>query len=236
MPDASVRITFTPQERARRRHLSEAEGRTVGPATWRATPTRCGSSLHHTAWLAGHFLPLLLGAAVCALPVDVRAAADTWTPSTLFLQAGTAGHARQLTAGLRWDWARQWRLGPGRLTGSNEGSVSAWSFRDDGGRSAAWLGQFGVIPVLRYRPSDGSSPWFVEGGVGVTLTTTLYQTQHKRFSTHFNFGDHVAAGRNFGPGRSHELALRIEHYSNAGIKRPNPGENFIQLRYAYRLH
>ena len=168
-------------------------------------------------------------------PIGVCAAPETWAPSAVFLQAGNAGHTRQLTAGLRWDWARQWRLGPGRLSGSNEGSLSAWSYQDGDGRRTAWLGQLGVIPVFRYRPSDGGSPWFVEGGVGVTLTTTVYQTQHKRFSTRFNFGDHIAAGRNFGPARAHELALRIEHYSNAGIRRPNPGENFIQLRYAYRI-
>ena len=33
-------------------------------------------------------------------------------------------------------------------------------------------------------------------------------------------------------GYRHELALRLQHFSNAGIKHPNPGENFVQLRYA----
>jgi len=27
----------------------------------------------------------------------------------------------------------------------------------------------------------------------------------------------------------------VQHISNARIKRPNPGENFIQLRYAHAL-
>ncbi len=31
--------------------------------------------------------------------------------------------------------------------------------------------------------------------------------------------------------RRHALVLRIQHVSNAGIKRPTPGENFLQLRY-----
>jgi len=29
--------------------------------------------------------------------------------------------------------------------------------------------------------------------------------------------------------------LRVQHISNARIKRPNPGGNFVQLRYAYAL-
>jgi lipid A 3-O-deacylase len=63
----------------------------------------------------------------------------------------------------------------------------------------------------------------------------LFQTNHKRFSTEFNFGNHFAIGRQFGERSQHELALRVEHFSNAAIEHPNPGENFVQLRYAYRL-
>jgi hypothetical protein len=33
----------------------------------------------------------------------------------------------------------------------------------------------------------------------------------------------------------HEVALRVRHFYNAGIKLPNPGENFRQLRYTYTL-
>jgi len=29
------------------------------------------------------------------------------------------------------------------------------------------------------------------------------------------------------------VALRIQHFSNAGLSEPNPGANFVQLRYAY---
>ena len=32
---------------------------------------------------------------------------------------------------------------------------------------------------------------------------------------------------------AHELALRVQHYSNAGIRHPNPGENFVQLRGSF---
>lgn len=63
----------------------------------------------------------------------------------------------------------------------------------------------------------------------------LFRAGLKQFSTEFNFGDHIAIGREFGERSRHALAVRIEHFSNAGINHPNPGENFLQLRYSYRF-
>ena len=31
---------------------------------------------------------------------------------------------------------------------------------------------------------------------------------------------------------AHNLAVRLQHFSNAGISHPNPGEKFLQLRYS----
>jgi lipid A 3-O-deacylase len=177
----------------------------------------------------------LLAAAASLLGASPCFAQDAWWPSAAFAQAGSAGQTHQLSAGFVWEWARQWALGPVRLSGYHEAAVAMWSYPDAAGRRTAWLGQVGVTPVLRLRPDDGASPWFAEVGVGLTFTTALYETQRKRFSTSFNFGDHIGVGRNFGVTREHELALRIEHFSNAGIKSPNPGENFVQLRYSYRF-
>ena len=103
------------------------------------------------------------------------------------------------------------------------------------GRQTAWLGQLGLVPVFRYRLDGPWSKWFGEIGVGLTLTSTAYETQRRRFSTTFNFGDHVAVGRSFGDSDQHELALRVQHFSNAGIREPNSGVNFVQLRYSYRF-
>ena len=161
--------------------------------------------------------------------------AQTPTPSGAFLQVGTTGHTHEGSAGVTWDWGDEWSAGRGRLTGLWEISVSRWSYPALDGRQAAWLGKFGVTPVFRYTPDAGTSAWFMEGGVGGNLTTTIYETERKRFSTRFNFGSHVGVGFEFGPGHQHELTLRAEHFSNAGIRHPNPGENFVQLRYAYHF-
>jgi hypothetical protein len=64
------------------------------------------------------------------------------------------------------------------------------------------------------------------------MTDKPYRTPAKEFGTRFNFVDTAGVGRSFGAQRKHELGLRLVHMSNAGIKEPNPGENFLQLRYA----
>jgi len=79
------------------------------------------------------------------------------------------------------------------------------------------------------------NPWFVEGGIGATVTSSVYRNFDKHFSTAFNSGDHVGVGYAFGAARKNEIALRAEHFSNAGIKHPNPGQNFVELRYVHHF-
>jgi lipid A 3-O-deacylase len=114
--------------------------------------------------------------------------------------------------------------------GLTEAYLSHWSARGDDGRVS--FTQVGVLPLLRYRFDQGRSPWFIEGGIGLSAMDRVYRTRSKEFSTTFNFVDVAGVGRSFGERRSQELSLRISHVSNAGIKHPNPGENLLQLRYA----
>ena len=95
--------------------------------------------------------------------------------------------------------------------------------------------QVGLSPALRWKPNGWSYGWFVEGGIGVNVIFPKYNTHSKEFSTTFNFGDHIAVGKRFGSDDQHEWSLRFQHFSNARIKRPNPGENFLQFRYTHRL-
>ncbi len=178
-------------------------------------------------------------AVLCAACGAASADMSLIAPDAAFAQIGAADRTYGATAGLNWNWGREFRVGSAHLTGYWEASVSQWSYPTADVRRAAGLVQLGLIPVFRWRPAQGTSPWFAEAGIGATLTTVAYQTDRKRFSTRFNFGDHLAVGRSFGRGygkeRAHEFSLRLEHFSNAGIKQPNPGENFVQIRYLYKL-
>jgi lipid A 3-O-deacylase len=158
-----------------------------------------------------------------------------WQPDNLFVQGGVASEARTLVAGATWqsDWERPFAAGRAQIYW--EMSFGRWEAdRPTGRQSSAWITQIGITPVIRWTPGGGGSHWFAEAGIGANMLLPLYRSRDKRFSTAFNFGDHVAVGRRFGAAGEHELALRLQHFSNAGIKHPNPGENFLQLRYAFR--
>ena len=174
----------------------------------------------------------LIAASLAGL--SLGACAADWRPGGAFVVGGVA--ARQtysVTAGLLWPWSWQREFGSTQLSGLTEAYVSYWNAR--GVTERQGFTQLGVVPVLRLRPDGGRSPWFFEGGIGGSVMNRTYRTQTKRFGTTFNFVDLIGVGRSFGADRRHELGLRITHFSNADIKQPNPGENFVQLRYAVRF-
>ena len=159
-----------------------------------------------------------------------------WRPNQYFVQAGAAEDATALTVGAIWysDWASLYSGGLLRLYW--EVSFGRWSAdQPDGSTRSAWVTQVGITPVLRWYLGANSTRWFVEAGIGGNLLLPIYRSRDKRFSTTFNFGDHIGVGMPFGEGERQEIALRIQHFSNAGIRHPNPGENFVQLRYTARF-
>jgi hypothetical protein len=174
-------------------------------------------------------------AGICLLPAAPARA--QWTaPDTspaMYLQYGAAEHdADSWTLGATLPW-RDWRRGlwGGVLTGYWDLWAGRWSAPLEGSRRGTWV--IGVNPTLRWRGQGGQSRWFTEAGVGLSWALNRrYVTDEKEFPTRYNFATHIGMGYLFGSQGQHEIALRLEHHSNAGIKKPNPGENFLQLRYA----
>lgn len=182
-------------------------------------------------------LALTLGVLLLGHPcahADAGRASQPLPQIGIYLQYGVAEHdVRALAAGVVWPW-RNWTRHSGglRLTGFWDVHVIQGHSRDqDGGRRKTLA--VGLTPMLRVTSATtGLEHWFVEGGVGLTFSDGYYVSRDRRFSTRLNFATSVGAGWMLG--RSHEVSLRIAHASNAGIRRPNPGENLLQLRYLYR--
>lgn len=158
------------------------------------------------------------------------------TNPAMYLQYGAAEHGSDSwTVGATIPW-RQWnyRLGGGLVTGYWDVWGSHWSGKYEGSDRSTWI--IGAKPTLRWRPDQGQSPWFAEAGLGVSYAANRrYITDRKEFSTRFNFASHIGVGYLFGEQLKNEVSLRLEHHSNAGIKEPNPGENFLQVRYGRRF-
>lgn len=167
-----------------------------------------------------------------ALLCSAAAPAADLAPDAAFVQAGIAEHTRTAAGGLIWDWGR-FELASLPLMLYGEVSIGRWHAESLPGSASTWFSQFGLTPALRYRFER--SAVFVEAGIGLHFIDPLYGSDDKRFSTRWNFGDHLAVGTRFGERGEHELALRLQHFSNGGLRKPNPGEDFLQLRYTRTL-
>lgn len=115
----------------------------------------------------------------------------------------------------------------GRLDLTGEFGAAYWWA--SGSRSPSNVWQFNAIPMFRWWMSER---FYVEAGIGATAFTST-RFADKDISTAFQFGDHIGMGFLVTP--NNRLGLRYSHFSNAGIKRPNPGLNVVQLTYTYQF-
>lgn len=185
-------------------------------------------------WWVGGVRGALLGVAAWAAFAPAQAqglAAER--PLAWFVQGGSAGggDTRSVTLGVTADWAWEKSFGIGLLTGSWEGAVGYWH-TDTAAQPDRGVWQIGITPTARLYTSGARTGFFAEIGIGANVISPRYRRNDKEFSTKFNFGDHLGVGWRFGEQNMNEVSFRIEHFSNASIKKPNPGENFFQLRYA----
>lgn len=174
-----------------------------------------------------------LGAALfgCSGNTYAQTEAVQATPSVYLQAAHTARAPDAWTLGATLPW-RNWNrtFWGSEVRGYWDLYLSQWAGDGHDGRFHTTL--LGVTPSFRITPDDGRSRWFFDTGVGATLANHRYVTLDKAFSTRLNFATHLGIGVLLGAQRRHELQLRLEHVSNAGIKKPNPGANFLQMRYA----
>jgi len=185
--------------------------------------------LTHPTVAIGMCLCAVAGAGVCT-----TAQASPLGATAAFVQAGSAQETQTLVFGLNWAWP--WRgvaPGGGRLSGYWEAAVGRWHGAGQAAQhSSAWVTQLGATAVLRWQPASWGDRWALEAGLGANSLVPIYHSGSKQFGSVLNFGNHLAVLRRWGPSQRHELSVRLEHFSNAGIREPNPGENFLQLRYA----
>jgi len=121
----------------------------------------------------------------------------------------------------RWREAARALGGDWQFAGYWEISAGVWDNKEE---SSADLG---ATPVFRFERRS----LYVEGAIGFHLVQT-HVSASRTFSTAFQFGDHIGFGLR---SRHWDWSLRLQHLSNASIRRPNPGINFVLLRLQYDL-
>ena len=76
---------------------------------------------------------------------------------------------------------------------------------------------------------------YVEGGIGLYLLSHTINNDVTHMSTSFEFGSHVGAGLRIGERRDIRVGIELQHLSNAGIKEPNSGVNFLLVNASFPL-
>lgn len=152
------------------------------------------------------------------------------------VEAGNGNSADMYRAGVQWNWEQKWfDNGAWQLGGYWEASAGAWRGKSSIGQNQNIV-DIGFTPVFRLTQKDNSglSP-YVEGAIGVHLISPAWIYANRKFGSAFQFGDHVGAGVTFGQKAEYDLGMRFQHLSNGGIKKPNQGINFTQVRFAYHF-
>lgn len=115
-------------------------------------------------------------------------------PDAIVAQLGRARATSTVTLGVQWSRRRRRRPSERALI-SNHNEFSRGRWRADAGAGTAIVSRVGFAPTFRYWPSRLTSGRFVGAAIGFNPLTPLHCCRGRRFSTAFNFGDHVAFGR-----------------------------------------
>jgi len=150
------------------------------------------------------------------------------------VELGSGDGADMGRVALQWDWNKRWlQTQNWHVGGYWDLGLGYW--KDDGvapGRNDEIV-EIGLTPVFRLQQNDLKG-FYGELGIGAHfLSKTSLGDQ--RFSTSFQFGDHLGAGYRFGAKGAFDLSLRYQHLSNGSIKKPNDGINFSQVRLQYHF-
>ena len=131
-------------------------------------------------------------------------------------------------ATLNYETSPLWhvKLGSTRLEVVGELGGSYWWTSSALPGFARHMWQLNAIPMFRWWPTER---FYIEGGVGATAVSET-KFHDKDISSTFQFGDHIGAG--FKLADNMRIGLRVSHFSNGGMKKPNQGLNQVQLNFA----
>jgi len=138
--------------------------------------------------------------------------------------------------GVQWDWNKKLvELGNWNLGGYWESDAGYWS-NSSVARTHANIMDIGFTPVFRIQQTTRSfiAP-YAEAAVGLHFLSATSLNAQRQFGSSFQFGDHLGAGIRFGDKGQYDVGYRYQHFSNAGIKEPNQGINYNELRLQYHF-
>jgi hypothetical protein len=171
----------------------------------------------------------LVLAMACAL---LALAGEAAAVDGMALELGSGDGPDMVRIAAQWDWGRRWFQGAEwHLGGYWDFGLGYWKDGDVLPGQNEDVAEIGLTPVFRLQRNGLSGP-YLEAGIGAHVLSRT-QLGDKRLSTQFQFGDHLGFGYRVGARRAWDVAYRFQHLSNGGIKKPNDGINFHQVRLQY---
>ena len=148
----------------------------------------------------------------------------------LSLELGRGDEGSYLArTGIELPWEKKWALSEDwQLGGYWEFSICGWQ---NGERVTA----LAATPVFRIERASSALAPFIEAAIGINLLSQVELSSRRVTGSRFQFGDHIGVGVRFGEQRRHEIGVRLQHLSNGGVEKPNPGMNFGIVRYQYNF-
>lgn len=122
----------------------------------------------------------------------------------------------RLAPGTRWWWPTGLQLG-----------ASAWSVPDISGTTHRLDAH--ATAIWRAERAWG----YFEGGFGPYLLSHTISNRTTSLPSELQFGSHLAAGLRLGRGAT--IGIGFQHISNAGLKQPNGGIEFVLLTAGFSL-
>jgi hypothetical protein len=169
-------------------------------------------------------------AAIAASALEITPSASA--ADSVSGEFATGNKTKMIRLGAQWNWEKSWFRSNGtQLGGYWDLTLADWrGTRYRNTDQTQNIVDIGITPVFRFQASSRKG-MYGEAGVGAHLMSHVYNNNGRRLSTAFEFGDHLAAGYVFTNGL--DVGLKVQHFSNGGIKQPNNGVNFAVIRLAY---
>lgn len=150
------------------------------------------------------------------------------------VEGGSGDGADMGRIAVQWDWGKRWLEGPNwHVGGYWDLGLGYWKHDDVRPGQNDEIVEIGLTPVFRLQQNDLKG-LYGELAIGAHFLSKT-SLGDKRFSTSFQFGDHVGIGYRFGAKGAFDLSARYQHLSNGSIKKPNNGINFSQIRLQYHF-
>lgn len=156
----------------------------------------------------------------------------------VFVEYGMGNQVEMARLGAMWKWDGAWQVGSDwRISGLWEASLGRWiGFKPNDNNQTIY--EVGITPVFRMERDEdveGAKPYLEAGLIGMHLISPTFIYSGRKFGSAFQFGNHLGVGFLFGERRRFDLGIRYQHMSNATIKLPNQGVNFLQAHFVYRF-